>query len=275
MTEEILLEYLKFLRSEEREEATCRLYQREIRRFFEFAGKKILSKELVIAYKEQLIRSYSPASVNVKLTALNGFFRFIGKEEWRVRQLKIQRSAYCSKEKELTKAEYLRLVSAAEREGREELSLILQTLCGTGIRVSELSFITAEAVRKGEAVVRLKGKIRIVLLTGKLCRLLKKYAKRRGICSGSIFVTRTGRPLDRSNIWKMLKSLGSRASVELKKIFPHNLRHLFARTFYAAGRDLVKLADVLGHSNINTTRIYIVSSGQEHQRCMDALGLVV
>lgn len=273
--EEKLEAYIRHLKQEERRPATYTMYEREIRRFLRFAGSRPLSKELVIEYKEKLQSSYQTASVNVKLAALNGFFRFAGKEEWRVRQLKVQKNAYCPRERELTKAEYRHLVELAGKKGDERLALLLETICGTGIRVSELPFITVEAAARGEAVVRMKGKIRVVFLTEKLCSLLKGYAHRRKIGSGPVFVTRSGRPLDRSNIWKMMKQLGKRAGLRSEKIFPHNLRHLFARTFYALERDLVRLADVLGHSNINTTRIYTISSGQEHRRLMNAMRLVI
>lgn len=273
--QEKVKDYLAYLKQEERSEATRKQYGRDIRQFLLYAGGKTLTKELVICYKEKLQESYQPVSVNAKLAAINGFFAFIGRSELKVRQLKIQRQPFCPKEKELTKAEYLRLVAAAEEKQNEKLSLLLQTICGTGIRVSELRFITAEAVSAGRAVIRLKGKSRAALISGKLRKSLLRYLRQQKIKAGPVFTTRTGRPLDRSNIWKMMKSLCESAGVAPEKVFPHNLRHLFARCFYALDKDIAKLADILGHSSINTTRIYIISTGKEHLRQIEALGLVV
>jgi integrase/recombinase XerD len=272
---EKIMAFIQHLGQEERSSATLVQYQRDISQFLDYAGDTSLTKALVIRYKEELQRQLQPSSVNTKLAAINGFFSFLGRAELRVKQLKIQRRPFCPKEKELTKAEYLRLIDAANRQENEKLSLLIQTICGTGIRVSELCFVTAEAVASGEAHIHLKGKNRTILITGKLRKALKSYLKRRGITSGPVFVTKTGRALDRSNIWKMMKALCASAGVEREKVFPHNLRHLFARCFYSVDRDIAKLADILGHSSINTTRLYIVSSGQEHRRKMDTLGLVV
>ena len=267
--------YLVHLQLAEKSPATQRQYRRAILDFIEYLGEKSATKEAVIGYKTRLQKNYLPASVNAKLAALNGFFSFVGRGELRVKQLKIQRQAYCPKERELTKAEYLRLIKTAQRRGDQRLSLLMQTICSTGIRVSELRFITAEAVRRGEAVVQLKGKTRTVLIAGRMRSALQGYIRRAGIQAGPVFISRSGHPLDRSNIWKMMRALCRGAGVAVKKVFPHNLRHLFARCFYAADKDIAKLADILGHSNINTTRLYIVSTGQEHRRRMDALGLVV
>lgn len=268
-------EYLKALEQEERSFATRRQYRGDILRFFAYAGDRTLTKQLVIGYKEELQKTHQPTTINGKLAALNGFFAFLGRNDLRVKQLKIQRTPFCPKDKELTKAEYLRLVDAAAKKGNEKLALIIQTICGTGIRVSELRYITAEAVEQGEANIRLKGKNRIILLPGKLRKTLKSYLKHKKIASGPVFITRNGRPLDRSNIWKMMKALCADAMVSEKKVFPHNLRHLFARCFYAVDKDIAKLADILGHSSVNTTRVYIISSGCEHRRRLDRLGLVV
>lgn len=267
--------YMRHLEQEERSAATRKQYFRDISRFLAWAGEMEQEKDTVIQYKEKLKTEYRAASVNAKLAAVNSFFAFLGRAELRVKQLKIQRQAYCSKERELTREEYLRLVETAARQENEKLSMILQTICATGIRVSELRFITAEAVKNGEAEIQLKGKHRIVLLPNSLRKLLKVWLKRQKIQSGPVFITRNGRPLDRSNIWKMMKALCIGAKVDPQKVFPHNLRHLFARCFYSVDKDLAKLADILGHSNINTTRIYIISTGAEHTRRMDALGLVV
>ncbi len=267
--------YIAYLRQEERSEATRKQYRRDITGFLLWAKEMEAVKETVIKYKEKLQDDYRANSVNTKLAAINGFFSFIGRFDLKVRQLRIQRQVYCSEERELTKAEYFRLLDAAGRQKNEKLSLLLQTICGTGIRVSELRFITAEAVGQGEVHIRLKGKSRTILIPSNLRRILMRYIKRRNIVSGAVFVTRTGRPLDRSNIWKMMKTLCAIAGVNEKKVFPHNLRHLFARCFYSIDKDLAKLADLLGHISINTTRIYIISTGNEHARRMDALGLVL
>lgn len=210
----------------------------------------------------------------MKLSALNSFFEFVGRSDLRLKLLKIQQKAYCSAEKELSKAEYLRLVKTAEQEDNQKLALLLQTICGTGIRVSEVKYITAEAVNRGEASIRLKGKNRTILIPKKLQKRLKDYIRREKIKDGPVFITRTGKPLDRSNIWRMMKALCQEAGVDEKKVFPHNLRHLFARCFYSIDKDIAKLADILGHSSINTTRIYIITSGAEHRRQLDALELV-
>ena len=200
---------------------------------------------------------------------------FIGRADLRVRLLKIQKSLFCKESKELTREEYIRLVRTAEREGNERLSLILQTICATGIRVSELRFITVEAVESGRAEINNKGKHRIIFLPVKLCRLLKKYLKKQKRTVGAVFVTRSGKPLDRSNIWRDMKDLCENADVSPVKVFPHNLRHLFARTYYSIQKDLLRLADILGHSNINTTRIYTLESGFAHARHMEQMGLII
>ena len=268
-------EYVQHLAFEEKSLATRKQYQRDILHFFVYLGNRPVTKERVIQYKETLQKAYQPTSVNAKLAAINGFFSFIGEPQLRVRQLKIQRNTFSPKEKELTKAEYARLVEAAKQKGNEKLALLLQTICGTGIRVSELQFITAEAVAAGRAAIYLKGKNRTILLPGKLGRALREYLRQNRITSGPVFTTRTGRPLDRSHIWKMMKALCQSAGVREEKVFPHNLRHLFARCFYSIDKDIARLADILGHSSINTTRIYIASFGYEHRKRIDALGLVM
>lgn len=275
IAERMINEYLTYLTREERSLSTRKQYERELLRLFAYTGNRELTKELLIEYKEKLQTIYKPESVNTKLAALNSFFSFTGENELKVRMLKIQRKTYCAKEREISKNEYLRLVKAAKGRKNERLSLLMQTLCGTGIRVSELRFITAEAVECKEAVISLKGKNRVILIAGKLRKALKAYIEHEGIKSGPVFITRNGNSIDRSNIWKMMKGLGKAAGIDGKKIFPHNLRHLFARAFYELDKDIARLADILGHSNINTTRIYIISSGKEHQRRMEALGLIV
>lgn len=272
---EKLEEYLIWMEREERSIATRNQYSRFVQKFICFLGKRELNKEILLAYKEKLEEEYQPTSVNVNLAAINGFFVFIGKKELHLKPLKIQKRVYCSDNEELTKAEYLRLVQTAEKNENRKLSLLLQTICGTGIRVSELQYITMEAVKKGEVSIRLKGKNRTILIPGKLKKKLNDFCRHENIHEGPVFVTRTGKALDRSNIWRMMKKLCEDANVDKNKVFPHNLRHLFARTFYSLDKDIAKLADILGHSNINTTRIYILTTSQEHLRRMDALGLVV
>lgn len=270
-----LEKYIDYLQNEERSIATVCQYERDVLRFFSFLNLKELTKDVVLQYKQELMKAYQPVSVNVKLSALNSFFSFIGRDDLKLKLLKIQRSVYCSEEKELSKSEYFRLIQAAEKKKNKRLALLLQTICGTGIRVSEVKYITAAAVNCGEAVIQLKGKTRTILLPKKLQKKLKNYLRRERIVEGPVFITRTGRPLDRSNIWKMMKNLCRDAGVDAKKVFPHNLRHLFARCFYSIDKDIARLADILGHSSINTTRIYIITSGTEHRRHLDALRLVV
>lgn len=209
------------------------------------------------------------------LASLNSLFTFLGWADCKVKLIKLQLQIYCSEEKEMTKAEYMRLVKTAKQKGNERLSLLIQTICGTGIRVSELQFITVEAVKSGEATVSLKGKTRSVFIVRDLQTKLLRYAAEQKISSGAIFTTRNGKPMNRTNIWREMKSLGEQAGVNPKKVFPHNLRHLFARTFYGIEKDIAKLADILGHSSINTTRIYIITTGNEHRQRMENMRLII
>ena len=273
--EESVKEYIAYLEQEEKSEATRRQYKRDILHFLSFAKGQELTRELALRYKEELQSKHRAGSVNVKLAALNGFFSYLGREDLRVKRLRIQKRPFLPREKELSKAEYLRLLEAARQKKNEKLRLLLETICGTGIRVSELKYITVEAVEQGEAAIRLKGKIRVVLISGKLRKALKEYLRRGKISSGPVFVTKNGNPLDRSNIWKMMKALCKDAGVARQKVFPHNLRHLFARCFYKIDKDIARLADILGHSSINTARIYVMSSDHEPRKRMDALGLVI
>lgn len=265
-----------FLQSEEKSENTVEKYIRDIKSFVAYAGGMEITKETVIAYKNELIsKKYAMRSINSMLASLNSLFSFLGWQDLKVKSVKLQRQIYRCEEKELTKAEYARLVNAANRKGDERLRLIIQTICGTGIRVSELRFITAEAVRQGEAIVSLKGKTRSVFIVRKLQRRLLKFIAEKGIESGSIFLTRTGKPIDRTNIWREMKGLCRQANVNPEKVFPHNLRHLFARTFYSTEKDIAALADILGHSNIDTTRLYIISTGTEHRKKMENMHLII
>ncbi len=251
----------QFLFSEEKSTATINKYLRDIRHFCYFLCNRRLTKEEVLAYKAHLMEQYAAASVNSMLIALNGFLRFIGMQNCCVRLLKIQRQIFCSEDKELTKQELQQLVKAA---GNSRLSLVIQTICGTGIRVSELQFITVEAVKLGKAAVRCKNKTRIIFIPTSIQALLKEYILKTNITNGMIFITKSGKPLNRSNIWRDMKALWKRAEVPPDKVFPHNLRHLFARTFYNMEKDIVRLADLLGHSSVDTTRIYTTQTGSEH-----------
>ena len=267
-------DYMRYLAYEEKSPSTIKQYLRDILSFFACLGNEPVTKERVIQYKNKLSEKYRPASVNAKIAALNSFFSYIELPQLRVKQLKIQRNAFSSQKKELRKAEYMRLVETAKHKGDEKLALMLQTICGTGIRVSELQFITAEAVNIGQAAICLKGKNRSVVISGKLRKFLREYMRKNRIAAGPVFVTRNGRPVDRSYIWKMMKALCESAGVQKEKVFPHNLRYLFATCFYSIDKDMARLADILGHSNINTTRIYIASFGYEHRKRIDSLGLV-
>ncbi len=275
ITVEQIAAFRQWLLSEEREPATIEKYLREVEQFAAWTEGQPVTKEQVTGWKTRLTASsYHPGTVNGKLSALNKFFAFLGWADCRVKYLRVQRRVFRSAQQELTRQEYTRLLETARALGRERLALLIETICATGIRVSELKYITAESIHGGRTEISLKGKIRMILLPGKLCRKLKKYAKKQKIASGEIFLTRSGKSLSRRQIWSEMKALCARAGVERSKVFPHNLRHLFARTFYQACRDVVKLADVLGHSNIETTRIYLISTGSEHARQLERLGLV-
>lgn len=267
-------EFADYLRNEEKSAATQEKYLRDVNTFYRYAGRSEITKETVIAWKKQLVQDgYAVRSINSMLASVNSLLQFLGWHDCRVKNIRFQRQTYCTEDKELTKAEYLRLLEASKKN--EQLNLVIQTICGTGIRVSELRYFTVEDVRCGEITVSCKSKTRNILVPGKLKNMLLNYAKRRGIASGLIFIGRNGAPLDRSSIWRQMKQLCKVAGVKESKVFPHNLRKLFARTFYDIEKDIAKLADILGHSSINTTRIYIMTTGQEHRRKIERLGLVV
>ena len=264
-----------YLRHDEREESTIEAYLRSLTRFAEWADGRAVTKELAMEWKTALSESgYRPISVNAMLAAVNKFFTCMGREDCKVKYLKLQRQMFRKSEKDLSKEEYQRLVQAAHEKGDLRMELILETICATGIRVGELKYITVEAVRAGVAEIALKGKIRTILLPHRLCRKLQKYAKQQKIASGKIFLTQDGLPVSRQSIWTRMKALCEAAGVERSKAFPHNLRSLFARSFYGSCHDVVRLADVLGHSSIETTRIYLMSTGKEYIRQLDKLGLV-
>ena len=265
-----------YLRAEEREPGTIEKYLRDVRAFAAWLDGRALDKETAIAWKGHLIgMGYAPSTINSMLIAVNRFFRFQRWEDLRVKTMRIQRRIFRSRDRELTKEEYVRLIETARAQGKERLALLMETICATGIRVSEVRYITVEAARAGRVEVTNKGKARTVFLPARLQKVLLRYARGRGIAAGIIFVTRSGRPLDRSNIWRSMKGLCREARVAENKVFPHNLRHLFARTYYALEKDIVRLADILGHASVNTTRIYTAESGRTHRRQLEKMRLVL
>ena len=265
-----------YLKSEEKSANTIEKYLRDVRTFCAYLEGKRISKETVIAYKQKLLDAhYAVRSINSMIASINSFLTFLGLTDCKVKSIKLQRQIYCPEQKELTKAEYMRLVKTASLKGNERLNLLIQTICGTGIRVGEMEFITVEAVKCGEAIVSLKGKTRSVFIVQELKKKLLRYAAEQNITTGQIFITRNGKPIGRTNIWREMKNLCEEANVNPDKVSPHNLRHLFARTFYGLEKDIAKLADILGHSSINTTRIYIVTTGDEHRKRMEHMHLVI
>ncbi|WP_209344953.1 tyrosine-type recombinase/integrase [Flavonifractor sp. AGMB03687] len=275
LTSQQILDYGNYLRGEERSTGTIDKYLRDTTAFACWLNGRNVTKERAAEWKAYLLeQDYAPVTVNAMLSAVNGLFRFLGWDECRVKFLKIQRKLFRDVSRELTRGEYERLLTSAKEQGRERLALLMETICATGIRVSEVQYITVEAAQQGKAEISLKGKIRVILLSSKLCRKLQKYAKKQKVASGAIFRTRSGKKISRRQIWAELKGLCRQAGVEPTKVFPHNLRHLFATLFYKACKDIVRLADVLGHSSIETTRIYLITSGEEHQRQIESLGLV-
>ena len=268
--------FIAHLTRDEKSQTTIEKYLRDIRAFASYINNGRITKETVIAYKTKLLsENYAPRSINSMLASMNSLFTFLDWTDLKVKSIKVQQQIYCSEERELTKEEYIRLVNTARQKGNERLNLLLQTICGTGIRVSELPYITVEAIQCGEAVVSLKGKTRSVFIVRELQKKLLGYAKSQKISTGAIFVTRNGKPMSRTNIWREMKSLCLQAGVNPQKVFPHNLRHLFARTFYGIEKDIAKLADILGHSSINTTRIYIMATGNEHRQRMENMRLII
>lgn len=274
ITNELILSFKTYLIEEEKSENTIDKYIRDVTFFMIWLTSREVTKILALEYKKELCEKYAPASVNAAISSLNSFFEFAGWHDIRIKALKIQRQIFSNKDKELTKAEYERLLTAAKNKKNERLYLLMQTICSTGIRVSELKFVTCEAVKKGQAVISCKGKMRTIFLPKELCRMLKEYIKEQGIKGGSVFVSRNGKPLDRSYIWKMLKNLCEAAGVSKDKVFPHNFRHLFARTYYSLQKDIVRLADILGHSSVETTRIYTIETGDICRRQIQKLGLL-
>ena len=273
----MLESYRQWMQAREYSAGTMEKYSRDVARFFRETGAPDLpDKQTVAAWRDSLVaRGYCVASVNAMLAAVNSYQECCGNPQGKARPLKCQRRVFCDAGRELTRPEYFRLLDAARRTGRKRTLLVLQTLCATGIRVSELAYITAEAVHRGRAAIRCKGKCREILLPAPLCKRLERWCRRCRIHTGPVFLTRTGRPLDRVTVWKEMKALCRQARVAEEKVFPHNLRHLFARTFYSIEKNLAKLADLLGHSSIETTRIYIMESGAEHQRLLEQMHLLL
>jgi len=267
-------EFKKYLLNEEKSSVTVEKYIRDVTTFYVWNNNRAIEKAHVIAYKEFLMGSYKIATVNSMLSSINSFFTYLEWFELKVKTLKKQKELFIREEKELTKAEYERLLDAARSKKNKRIYYIMQTICATGIRISELRFITTEAIRMQRAEVRCKGKNRMVFLPKNLCKILKEYAKEENIQNGSIFITKTGKPINRRNVWADMKKLCETANVARTKVFPHNLRHLFARTFYSQQKDIVRLADLLGHSSVNTTRIYTIESGYKHKKIIQRLGLV-
>ena len=274
LTAAILKSFQAELIKQERAPATTEKYMHDIRTFYSWLGSREVTPETVHEWKKSLTERFSPGTVNGKLAALNALFTFTGWTDCRARSLKLQRRAFRDDARELTRDEFYRLVATAERLGKERLALLLEAIGSTGVRVSEVKYFTVESARLGRAEIALKGKIRTILLPGKLCRKLLKYARKQKTASGEIFLTGSGKPINRKQIWAEMKALCKQACVAPGKVFPHNLRHLFAQTFYHQTHDVVKLADVLGHSSLTTTRIYLISTGEEHQRELEKLKLV-
>ena len=272
-TQKYLAAFEEYLLREEKSCATVEKYLRDVRTFILYADGRAVTKELTVAYKKHLEKTgYKPRSINSMLASLNNFLDFIGARDCKVKTVRIQKQTYLTAEKELTKEEYRRLLAASKR--KEQLNLVIRTICATGIRVSELKYFTVEAIRNGEVSVKCKNKTRTVIVPGDLRKILLSYAHKHGIKDGIIFITKGGKPLDRSYIWAQMKGLCESAGVNPSKVFPHNLRKLFARTFYGIEKDIAKLADILGHSSIETTRIYIMSTGTEHRKKIEKMGLV-
>lgn len=275
LTPEQIAAYGQYLRQEERVRGTIEKYLRDIRAFACWLDGRPVTKQEAAGWKEHLLtQHYAPSTINSMLAALNGLFRFLGWEGYRIAFLKVQRLLFRDEKKELTRREYDRLIAAAHARGQERLALLMETICATGIRVGEVQYITVEAAQERRVDIALKGKIRTILIPGKLARKLLRYAQRQKTASGEIFLTRNGKHLSRRQIWADMKKLCKTAGVVESKVFPHNLRHLFATAFYQACKDIARLADVLGHSSIETTRIYLVSSGAEHARQLEQLGFI-
>lgn len=274
ITNEMIKNFKMHLLAEEKSATTLEKYLRDVRTFAEWLDGRTVEKQAVLEYKQELILKYAPQSVNSMISSLNSFFVFMNWTESRVKTIKIQKQIFAGKDRELTKHEYQKLLKAAQSKRNKRLYYLMQTICSTGIRISELKYITCDAVRCGQTTINCKGKMRIVFLPKQLCKMLRGYISEQKIKTGAIFISRNGKPLDRSNIWSDMKKLCESAGVSKKKVFPHNLRHLFAKTYYSLEKDIVRLADILGHSSVNTTRIYTMETGEVHRRQIQKLGLL-
>ncbi len=274
LSEKVMKKFEKHLAEQEKSNATVEKYARDVKKLYDFIGNAEVTKPGVIEFKKMLVEKYAPASVNSIIAAVNGFFTFCDCPQFKIKPVRLQKNVFADNEKELTRAEYERLLKAAKAKNSRRLYHVMQTICSTGIRVSELRFVTVEAVMSGKVKINCKGKLRLIILPKQLCAILKEYMKYEVIKKGPVFVTKNGRPLDRSNIWHDMKMLCREAEVSEKKVFPHNLRHLFARVYYSVEKDIVRLADILGHTSINTTRIYTMETGDVHRRQIERLGLL-
>ena len=275
ITKQTMDRFYEYLIEEERSSGTIEKYIRDVRLLQSWLGPAPVTKENAARWKQELLQSgRAPSTVNSMLAAANTYFRFMGWDELKLKSIRLQRRFFRENERELTKAEYQLLMETAKKRGDERLALLMETICATGIRVSEVPYITTDAIKKGRARISMKGKLRTILIPAQLCRKLRKYATKHRIGRGEIFLTKNGTRLERKQIWAQMKALCKYAGIERNKVFPHNLRHLFARVFYEMDKDIAQLADVLGHSSINTTRLYIVSSGAEHRRRMEDMGLI-
>lgn len=275
ITNELIEKYKEYLFEEEKAQATIEKYIRDIVAFMNWLSGRDVEKSVVLEYKQMLIESYAPKSVNSMLSSINNFFDYNEWFECKVKAVKIQKQIFAKQDKELTKAEYERLLAAAKSKHNERLYYLMQTICATGIRISELKFITVSAVKCGKAEINCKGKMRTVFLPKQLCKMLNDYIRRNKITDGSVFITKSGKPVNRSNVWSDMQKLCESANVDKSKVFPHNLRHLFAKTYYNLQKDIVRLADILGHSNVNTTRIYTMETGIIHKKQIEKLGLLL
>lgn len=274
LTDKLLKSFVGYLHDQEKSSSTIKTYQRELFALQMYIDDNPLTKEKVLEYKSLLTKQYTPSTCNVAIAAINSFLRFIGRQDLTIKPLRIQRQIFEDKDRELTKKDYEKLIRAATINGDERTALAIQTICATGIRVSELQYVTVEAIRNGQAHICNKGKNRIVFIPKVLVNVLKKYVIKCNITTGSIFVTCNGKPLDRTNLWRAMKKLCGIAGVKSSKVYPHNLRHLFAKTYYTQQKDISRLADILGHSSINTTRIYTRESGAIHAKQIEGLGLI-
>lgn len=274
ITNEIQVNFRNYLIENEKSERTIEKYTKDIQRLSNFVGKQELTKAIVLQFKEQLRKEMQPVSANSIIAAVNTFLKFLDLPQFCIKAFKVQRNLFSMKN-ELSEGEYKRLVKTALTLGKVRLALIIQTICATGIRISELKYITVEAVKNGRSEVFCKGKFRTIIIPQKLKEIILQYINKKMITSGSVFVTRGGKYVNRSNIWSDMKKLCKAANVAPEKVFPHNLRHLFARAFYALEKDIVRLSDILGHSSVATTRIYTIDSGREHIRQVNLMDLVI